>query len=94
MRRTTKKVRQIAEVEEYRVQYEMRKHMDEKTKMLLLMGIENHTRQRYMVKERSEMKKIVRAMINVVGVLSLIGMVLIAIITTRNDYAQYRIGGR
>lgn len=62
--------------------------------MLLLMGIENHTRQRYMVKERSEMKKIVRAMINVVGVLSLIGMVLIAIITTRSDYAQYRIGGR
>lgn len=65
-----------------------------KPKMLLLMGIENHTRQRYMVKERSEMKKIVRAMINVVGVLSLIGMVLIAIITARSDYAQYRIGGR
>lgn len=65
-----------------------------KPKMLLLMGIENHTRQRYMVKERSEMKKIVRAMINVVGVLSLIGMVLLAILMTRNNYSQYRIGGR
>lgn len=62
--------------------------------MLLLMGIENHTRQRYMVKERSEMKKIVRAMINVVGVLSLIGMVLLAILMSRNNYSQYRIGGR
>lgn len=38
MRRTTKKVRQIAEVEKYRVQYEMRKHMDEKTKNAIAYG--------------------------------------------------------
>ena len=40
------------------------------------------------------MKRVLRAAVEIVGVMSLIGMVLIAIITTRNDYAQYRIGGR
>lgn len=39
------------------------------------------------------MKRAVRAMIDAAGVLSLIGMVLIAIITTRTGYGQYRIGG-
>lgn len=38
--------------------------------------------------------KAVKKLVDVVGALSLIGMVLIAIITTRSDYAQYRIGGR
>lgn len=38
--------------------------------------------------------KIMRKIAEIVGLLSLIGMVLIAIITTRTDYAQYRIGGR
>lgn len=37
--------------------------------------------------------KAVKKLVDVVGVLSLIGMVLIAIITTRSDYGQYRIGG-
>lgn len=39
------------------------------------------------------MRKVARAVIDIVGALSLIGMVLIAIIMTRSDYAQYRIGG-
>jgi hypothetical protein len=38
--------------------------------------------------------KAVKKLVDVVGALSLIGMVLIAVITTRTDYAQYRIGGR
>lgn len=38
--------------------------------------------------------KIMRKIAEIVGLMSLIGMVLIAIITTRTDYAQYRIGGR
>lgn len=37
--------------------------------------------------------KIMRKIAEIVGLMSLIGMVLIAIITTRSDYAQYRIGG-
>lgn len=40
------------------------------------------------------MKRILKAVVETVGVLSLIGMVFVAIITTRTDYAQYRIGGR
>lgn len=40
------------------------------------------------------MKKAIRAMIDVAGALSLIGMVMLAIMATRNDYGQYRIGGR
>lgn len=40
------------------------------------------------------MKRALRATVEIIGVLSLIGMVLIAVITTRTDYAQYRIGGR
>lgn len=39
------------------------------------------------------MKRILKAAVETVGILSLIGMVLVAIITTRTDYAQYRIGG-
>lgn len=38
--------------------------------------------------------KAVKKLVDVAGALSLIGMVLIAVITTRTDYAQYRIGGR
>lgn len=34
-----------------------------------------------------------RKLIDVVGVISLIGMVLLAVLATRNDYGQYRIGG-
>lgn len=40
------------------------------------------------------MKKAIRAMIDVAGALSLIGMVLLAVIATRTGYGQYRIGGR
>lgn len=40
------------------------------------------------------MKRAIRAMIDAAGVLSLIGMVLLAILMTRNNYNQYRIGGR
>lgn len=40
------------------------------------------------------MKRILKAAVETVGILSLIGMVFIAIITTQADYAQYRIGGR
>lgn len=35
-----------------------------------------------------------RKLIDVVGVISLIGMVVLAILATRNDYGQYRIGER
>ncbi len=38
--------------------------------------------------------KAVKKLVDVVGVLSLIGMVLLAILMTRNNYSQYRIGGR
>ena len=40
------------------------------------------------------MRKVVRAVIDIVGVLSLIGMVLLAVIATQTGYGQYRIGGR
>ena len=40
------------------------------------------------------MKRALRATVEIIGVLSLIGMVLIAILMTRNNYGQYRIGGR
>lgn len=40
------------------------------------------------------MKRALRATVEIIGVLSLIGMVLIAILMTRNNYSQYRIGGR
>lgn len=40
------------------------------------------------------MKRALRAVVDIVGVMSLIGMVLIAILMTRNNYSQYRIGGR
>ena len=43
--------------------------------------------------EQMKMKRAIRAMIDAAGVLSLIGMVLLAIIATRTDYGQYRIGG-
>jgi len=39
------------------------------------------------------MKRMLRAAVETVGVMSLIGMVLIAILMTRNNYSQYRIGG-
>ena len=39
------------------------------------------------------MKRALRATVEIFGVLSLIGMVLIAILMTRNNYSQYRIGG-
>ena len=34
-----------------------------------------------------------RKLIDVVGVISLIGMVVLAVIVTRTGYGQYRIGG-
>lgn len=40
------------------------------------------------------MKRALRAVVDIVGVLSLIGMVLLAILMTRNNYSQFRIGGR
>ena len=40
------------------------------------------------------MKRALRATVEIIGVLSLIGMVLLAILMTRNNYSQYRIGGR
>ena len=40
------------------------------------------------------MKRMLRAAVETAGVLSLIGMVLLAILMTRNNYSQYRIGGR
>ena len=43
--------------------------------------------------EREKMKKAIRAMIDVAGALSLIGMVLLAVIATQTGYGQYRIGG-
>ena len=38
--------------------------------------------------------KIMRKIAEIVGLMSLIGMVLLAILMTRNNYSQYRIGGR
>lgn len=40
------------------------------------------------------MRKVARAVIDIVGALSLIGMVLLAVIATQTGYGQYRIGGR
>ena len=40
------------------------------------------------------MKRMLRAAVETAGVLSLIGMVLLAILMTRNNYSQFRIGGR
>jgi len=39
------------------------------------------------------MRKVARAVIDIVGALSLIGIVLLAVIATRTGYGQYRIGG-
>lgn len=36
----------------------------------------------------------IKKITDIVGALSLIGMVLLAILMTRNNYSQYRIGGR
>ena len=38
--------------------------------------------------------KIMRKIAEIVGLMSLIGMVLLAILMTRNNYSQFRIGGR
>ena len=40
------------------------------------------------------MRKVARAVIDIVGALSLIGMVQLAGIATQTGYGQYRIGGR
>ena len=40
------------------------------------------------------MRKVARTVIDIVGALSLIGMVLLAVIATQTGYGQYRIGGR
>lgn len=40
------------------------------------------------------MKRALRATVEIIGVMSLIGMVLLAILMTRNNYSQFRIGGR
>lgn len=40
------------------------------------------------------MRKVARAVIDIVGALSLIGMVLLAVIATQTGYGQYRIGDR
>ena len=39
------------------------------------------------------MRKVARTVIDIVGALSLIGMVLLAVIATQTEYSQYRIGG-
>lgn len=39
------------------------------------------------------MRKVARAVIDIVGALSLIGMVVLAVIATQTGYGQYRIGG-
>ena len=39
------------------------------------------------------MRKVARTVIDIVGALSLIGMVLLAVIATQTGYGQYRIGG-
>lgn len=39
------------------------------------------------------MRKVARTVIDIVGAVSMVGMVLLAIIATRTDYGQYRIGG-
>ena len=40
------------------------------------------------------MRKVARAVIDIVGAVSLIGMVLLAVIATQTGYGQYRIGDR
>ncbi len=40
------------------------------------------------------MRKVAGAVIDIVGALSLIGMVVLAVIATRTGYGQYRIGDR
>ena len=40
------------------------------------------------------MRKVARAVIDIVGALSLIGMLLLAVIATQTGYGQYRIGDR
>lgn len=40
------------------------------------------------------MRKVARAVIDIVGAVSLLGMVLLAVIATQTGYGQYRIGGR
>ena len=40
------------------------------------------------------MRKVARAVVDIVGAVSLIGMVLLAVIATRTGYGQYRIGDR
>ena len=40
------------------------------------------------------MRKVARAVIDIVGALSLIGMVVLAVIATRTGYGLYRIGDR
>lgn len=45
-------------------------------------------------KRGEEMRKVARAVIDIVGALSLIGMVLLAVIATQTGYGQYRIGDR
>ena len=39
------------------------------------------------------MRKVARAVIDIAGAVSLLGMVLLAVIATRTGYGQYRIGG-
>ena len=39
------------------------------------------------------MRKAARTLVDIVGAVSLLGMVLLAVLVTRNDYGQYRIGG-
>lgn len=39
------------------------------------------------------MRKVARAVVDIVGAVSLLGMVLLAVIATRTGYGQYRIGG-
>ena len=45
-------------------------------------------------KRGEEMRKVARTVIDIVGALSLIGMVLLAVIATQTGYGQYRIGDR
>ena len=40
------------------------------------------------------MRKVARAVVDIVGAVSLLGMVLLAVIATRTGYGQYRIGDR
>ena len=40
------------------------------------------------------MRKAARMLVDIVGAVSLIGMVLLAVIATQTGYGQYRIGDR